>query len=155
MSRLVISDYPAATASTTGGQTRTTSRRPTSTRSPANAISRTYEFGISATPVISGRTVWYPDQGTTRSSRWTTTTCTPQSTLNVTQLIHEYAPLTLKQGARRVIGLLFFSTQAYALVVAVNRQTGTVLVVNTNFQGAIAVQGRNGPEQIGVHDRLY
>jgi hypothetical protein len=96
----------------------------------------TYEFGVSATPVIAGSTVYYPTwNGSFVALDYTT--CTVQWTLNVTRLIHAYGPLTPQQvravyqvsrTSPQIDGdVLFFGTQAHALVVAVDRHTGAVL----------------------------
>ncbi|GAB1316420.1 hypothetical protein MFIFM68171_06630 [Madurella fahalii] len=96
----------------------------------------TYQYGVSATPVISGNTVYYPTwNGSFVALDYTT--CSVQWMLNVTELIWDCGSLTperaraLYQVSRtspQIDGdILFFGTQAQALVVAVNRHTGVVL----------------------------
>ncbi|KAK3935110.1 quinon protein alcohol dehydrogenase-like superfamily [Diplogelasinospora grovesii] len=95
-----------------------------------------YPFGISATPVISGKVVYYPTwNGSFVALDYTT--CQIQWQINVTQIIYDFAPLDpqtetavykVSRTSPQIDGdVLYFGTQAHALMVAVNVKTGSLL----------------------------
>jgi outer membrane protein assembly factor BamB len=95
-----------------------------------------YPVGVSATPVLSGNTVYYPTwNGSFAALDYTT--CKILWQINVTAIISSYAPLTdLQKKVTRPISrtspqvdgdVLYFATLTHALTVAVNRFTGRVL----------------------------
>jgi outer membrane protein assembly factor BamB len=97
-----------------------------------------YPRGISATPVVSGSTVFYPTwNGSFVALDYTN--CHIQWTINVTSIIVEFGPVSDLQVASNIVAsrsspqidgnLLYFGTLASALMVAVNRTTGEVLDV--------------------------
>lgn len=95
-----------------------------------------YPVGVSATPVVSENTVYYPSwNGSFVALDYTT--CKIIWQINVTAIIFDYAPLTdLQKKVTRPISrtspqidgdVLYFATLTHALTVAVNRITGKVL----------------------------
>lgn len=93
--------------------------------------------GISATPVVSGNAVYYPTWGGTLVA-FDYTKCRTLWTLNVSEVITSFSPLTPIQissvaaAASRTSpqidgNVLYFGTLANALMVAVNVNTGKVL----------------------------
>lgn len=97
-----------------------------------------YPYGVSATPVNVGNTVYYPTwNGSFVALNYAT--CSIQWQINVTQLIVNYAPLNALQQPALLIDpvsrtspqidgdYLYFGTVTHALLVAVNRNTGKVL----------------------------
>ncbi|KAJ8103655.1 Quino protein alcohol dehydrogenase-like protein [Lipomyces tetrasporus] len=98
----------------------------------------TYEHGVSATPVISRPFVYYPTwSGLFVALNYVT--CAVQWQINVTDIVWGFAPLSEVQAnvtsavsrtSPQLDGdVLFFGTHAHALLVAVNRHSGTMLGV--------------------------
>ncbi|KAK2750153.1 hypothetical protein FQN57_004649 [Myotisia sp. PD_48] len=95
----------------------------------------TYTNGLSATPVISDDTVYFP----TWSGMFVAldyTNCKVQWELNVTSLVLEHGPITGPMVVARPVSrtspqidgnILYFGTLARALIVAVDRRNGKVL----------------------------
>lgn len=95
-----------------------------------------HRIGVSATPVLTGNTAYYPTwDGTFVALDYTS--CHVLWEINVTQIISEFAPISdfqrgLTKGISRtspqVVGdVVYFGTQAHALMVAVDRSTGATL----------------------------
>ncbi|KAA8629559.1 hypothetical protein SMACR_08673 [Sordaria macrospora] len=97
--------------------------------------SKTYPFGVSATPVIEGNIVYYPTwDGEMVALDYTT--CQVKWSFNVTQLIVDYAPpnsyqvlaYPVSRTSPQIDGnIIHFGTQRFALVVAMDKRTGAVL----------------------------
>jgi outer membrane protein assembly factor BamB len=110
---------------------------------PANVKSLTrtcpelsYQYGISATPVIRGTNVYYPTwNGLFIALDYTT--CKTHWTINVTQLIYDYSvpsPATalatypISRTSPQIDGsTIYFGTQTHALLVAADLHTGRIL----------------------------
>ncbi|KAM7193225.1 Quinonprotein alcohol dehydrogenase-like superfamily [Rhypophila sp. PSN 637] len=106
----------------------------------------TYQFGVSATPTIHGKMVYYPTwNGSFIALDYTT--CKPVWTLNVTDIIYTYEiPTAETRRATYQVSrtspqidlenkVLYFGTQTHALLVAVDLLTGKVLAtqkINTH-----------------------
>lgn len=96
---------------------------------------KTYPFGVSATPVIEGNVVYYPTwNGDFVALDYTT--CQVKWSYNVTQLTLDYAPpnsyqvlaYTVSRTSPQIDGdIIYFGTQRWALMVAMDKRTGTVL----------------------------
>src|SRR5579871_3721284 len=96
----------------------------------------TYQFGVSATPTISGDFVYYPTWGGLFVAL-NYVTCDVLWQINVTDIIMGYAPLSKAQAvitspvsrtSPQLDGdVLFFGTQTHALCVAVDRHSGKTL----------------------------
>lgn len=95
-----------------------------------------YQYGISATPVVSGKFVYYPTwNGSLVSVDYST--CKVQWMINVTQVIWDYevpspdkalATYPVSRTSPQIDGdVLYFGTQTNALLVAANRHTGKIL----------------------------
>ncbi|OCL13369.1 Quino protein alcohol dehydrogenase-like protein, partial [Glonium stellatum] len=98
----------------------------------------TYPIGVSATPTIGGDIVYYPTwNGLFVALNYVT--CVVQWEINVTTIVHDYAPLTKVQAeATNPISrtspqidddVLYFGTQTHALIVAVSLSSGQTLGV--------------------------
>ena len=96
----------------------------------------TYPIGVSATPTISGDIVYYPTwNGLFVALNYVT--CAVQWEINVTAIIHDYAPLSgLQAEATNPISrtspvidgnILYFGTQTHALIVALSLFSGQTL----------------------------
>jgi outer membrane protein assembly factor BamB len=97
-----------------------------------------YPGGVSATPVVSGDTVYYPTwNGSFVALDYTT--CRVLWEISVTEIVTNFAPISqlqanetspLSRTSPQIDGeILYFGTQTHALVVAVNRLTGQSLGV--------------------------
>jgi outer membrane protein assembly factor BamB len=97
-----------------------------------------YPVGASATPVVSGDIVFYPTwNGSFVALDYIT--CQVLWQINVTDIISGYAPITeLQRNYSKAVSrtspqldneVLYFGTNMHALIVAVNRFTGTTLGV--------------------------
>ncbi|KAN0099257.1 Quino protein alcohol dehydrogenase-like protein [Hyaloscypha variabilis] len=95
-----------------------------------------YPIGISATPVVSGNTVYYPTwNGSFAALDYVS--CRILWQINVTNIIANYAPIVglqtdqvrpVSRTSPQIDGnILYFGTLTHALVVAVNRLTGDLL----------------------------
>jgi len=95
-----------------------------------------YPLGTSATPVTAGNIVYYPTyNGSFVALDYTT--CLIQWQINVTDIVVKFAPLTAAQKAFAIPAsrtspqidgdVLYFGTQAHALLIAISRTTGAVL----------------------------
>jgi hypothetical protein len=110
----------------------------------SNAVSFTqkchfnYSLGVSATPTVNGEIVYYPTwSGQLIALNYKT--CKVQWTVNVTNIIHEYAPVTdlqnkvlqvASRSSPQIDGnTLYFTTLVHALLVAVDLSTGAKLAV--------------------------
>ncbi|KAH8879738.1 Quino protein alcohol dehydrogenase-like protein, partial [Thozetella sp. PMI_491] len=100
-----------------------------------------YDFGVSATPVTSGNTVYYPTwNGSFVALDFVA--CKVQWQINVTDIIVQFAPLSEFQAPHLLLdpvsrtspqidgNVLFFGTMTHALVVAVDRCNGAVLATH-------------------------
>lgn len=95
-----------------------------------------YPIGISATPVVSGNTVYYPTwNGSFAALDYVS--CRILWQINVTKIITNYAPIVglqtdqvrpVSRTSPQIDGnILYFGTLTHALIVAVNRLTGELL----------------------------
>jgi outer membrane protein assembly factor BamB len=95
-----------------------------------------YPVGVSATPVVSGDIVFYPTwNGSFVALDYTT--CQVLWQINVSDIISRYAPITeLQRNYSKAVSrtspqldneVLYLGTITHALIVAVNRFTGTTL----------------------------
>ena len=95
-----------------------------------------YPIGVSATPVLSGNTAYYPTwDGSFVAVDYTS--CHILWQINVTQIISGFAPISdvqweqtkaVSRTSPQVVGdVVYFGTQTHALVVAVDRSTGATL----------------------------
>jgi hypothetical protein len=96
----------------------------------------TYQYGVSATPTISGNFVYYPTwSGLFVALNYVT--CDVLWQINVTDIVMGYAPISEVQAVLTVHisrtspqldgDVLFFGTQTHALCIAVNRHSGKTL----------------------------
>ncbi|KAK3401444.1 quinon protein alcohol dehydrogenase-like superfamily [Sordaria brevicollis] len=101
----------------------------------SQVCNKTYPFGVSATPVIEGNMVYYPTwNGDFVALDYTT--CQVKWSYNVTQLTLDYAPpnsyqilaYTVSRTSPQIDGnIIYFGTQRWALMVAMDKRTGTLL----------------------------
>ena len=108
-----------------------------------------YPIGVSATPVLSGSTVYYPTwNGSFVALDYST--CEVLWQINVTEIISHYSPITdlqlnatspVSRTSPQVDGdVVYFGTLTHALIVAVSRFTGQTLgIIQTNPHPVAAV----------------